>query len=173
MAEIKSTLDIIMEKTRHLVLSPEEKQQLDLEEQLRNISGYLQKYLDDVWRLGHLLEEIANLPDQYRHMITQELMKRLVTELRFDARGHKCLEALEELTDDEHRSKLTELRRLLERFDASHRELVSSQAEHLKTQLAALGISGSAVVARGGSSHEWETRRLEYENQLHEFQASW
>ena len=173
MAEIKSTLDIIMEKTRNLVLSPEEKQQLELDEHLRKIPGYLQKYLDDEWQLDRLLEEFASLPDQYRGMITQELTKRLVTEMNFDAKGRKCLQALEQLADDEHRSKLTELRRLIERFDAAHRELVSSQTEHLQTQLAALGISGSAVVARGGSNLEWETRRLEHESQLHELQASW
>jgi hypothetical protein len=88
MAEIKITLDIIMEKTRHLVLSPEEKQQLELDQHLRKIPGYLQKYLDDVWHLDHLLEEIASLPDQYRAMTAQELSRHLVTEISFDANPH-------------------------------------------------------------------------------------
>jgi hypothetical protein len=173
MAEIKSTLDIIMEKTRHLVLSPEEKQQLELDEHLRKIQGYPQKYLDDGWHLDHLLEEIASLPDQYRALTTQELTKRLVTEVSFDAKGHKCLQALEQLADDEHRSKVTALRRLIERYDASQRKLLSSQTKDLTTQLAALGISGNAVVARGENNFEWETRSLEHESQLHELQASW
>ena len=48
MGEIKSTLDIIMEKTRHLVLSPEERRQFERDEELRKVPGYVQKLLDDV-----------------------------------------------------------------------------------------------------------------------------
>jgi hypothetical protein len=173
MAEIKSTLDIIMEKTKHLVLSSEEKLQLERNEHLRKVPGYIQRYLDGVWSLDDLLEAIAMLSDEHRHPIKEELIRRLVMEVSFQARGRKCLQALQNLAADEHRGKVAELCQLLDRFDASYHELVALQAEQLKTQLAALGISGSAVLGRGEMNHAWETKSQEYESQLRGLQASW
>ncbi len=173
MAEIKSTLDIIMERTKDLVLSPEEKQQLDIAEQLRKIPGFLQKYLDGSWTLRDLREEIEALPDEHRQAITQRLLERLVMELGFDAKGRKCAQALVELTPQERRDNLTTLWQLLDRYDASHRELVDARAEQLQAQLADLGISGSAVLARGEKSTEWEAKRQEFDRQLDALKASW
>jgi len=173
MAEIKSTLDIIMEKTRHLVLSSEEKLQLERDEYLRKVPGYIQKYLDAVWSLDDLLEAIATLSDEHRHPIKQELIMRLVMEVSFDARGRKCLQALQNLATGEHQGRVAELYQLLDRFDASHHELVALQAEQLKAQLADLGISGNAVLGRGEKNYEWETKSQEYESQLRGLQASW
>ena len=48
MAEIKSTLDLVMEKTRNLTLSADEKAAQQHKEAENRIRGLLQKYLDGV-----------------------------------------------------------------------------------------------------------------------------
>jgi hypothetical protein len=46
MAEIKSTLDIVLEKTKHLALSAEEKVEMKVQEGLKKVPGYVERLLD-------------------------------------------------------------------------------------------------------------------------------
>ena len=46
MAEIKSTMDLIMERTKGLTLSPKEKEEIHREEWLKKAKGWIQKFLD-------------------------------------------------------------------------------------------------------------------------------
>ena len=57
MGEIKSTLDIIMEKTKNLTLTPEEKEVLRREDWLKKTRGRIQKFLDGAIDLKRLKEE--------------------------------------------------------------------------------------------------------------------
>ena len=45
MGEIKSTLDLVMEKTRNLTLSSEEKAEQKYDEIYKQVKGFLLKYL--------------------------------------------------------------------------------------------------------------------------------
>jgi len=58
MGEIKSTLDLVMEKTRHLTLSAEEKIDREKEEAKKGLNGFLQKYKDNVINLEELTKEL-------------------------------------------------------------------------------------------------------------------
>jgi len=65
MGEIKSTLDLVMEKTKHLSQSSEEKQaqrRKDIENRLR---GMLQKYQDKVISLEHLQRDYEGLKAEF------------------------------------------------------------------------------------------------------------
>jgi hypothetical protein len=173
MAEIKSTLDIIMEKTRHLVLSPEERRQVERDEELRKVPGYVQKLLDNVWELDDLQRAVANLPEGYSPEVQQELVRCLVKELDFQGRGRRCLEALERLADSEGQRKLRECQELMGRFDEAHQKMVTADTERSLARLAALGISGSAVLVRGEKDHQWEDLRRDYGCRLQALKSTW
>lgn len=55
MGEIKSTLDLVMDKTRHLTLSDEEKQEQKEKEFKKNLKGPAQKFQDIKDRFDKLL----------------------------------------------------------------------------------------------------------------------
>ncbi len=55
MGEIKSTLDLVMDKTRHLTLSDEEKQEQKEKEFKKNLKGPTQKFQDIKDRFDKLL----------------------------------------------------------------------------------------------------------------------
>ena len=61
MAEIKSTLDLVMEKTRNLTFSAEEKRAARLEEAQKIFNGLLQKHLDQELTLEALQEGLADV----------------------------------------------------------------------------------------------------------------
>ena len=61
MGEIKSTLDIVMEKTKHLSLSKEEKATRKTEEIQKTIKGMIQKFKDQLLREDRFGKELEAL----------------------------------------------------------------------------------------------------------------
>ena len=67
MGEIKSTLDLVLEKTRHLSQSSGEKQAQTQKDTDNRINGMLQKYLDEQWR-----REAQALNSAFEQKLNQE-----------------------------------------------------------------------------------------------------
>jgi hypothetical protein len=65
MGEIKSTLDLVMERTRHLSLSKEEKQRQRKSDFEKRLQGLLQQYADHALRLDALLDRIDGLQAEF------------------------------------------------------------------------------------------------------------
>ncbi len=60
MAEIKSTLELIMEKTKNLTFSDEEKKALREKEVQGKVRGFITKFMDGVMNLDTLGQGIAS-----------------------------------------------------------------------------------------------------------------
>jgi hypothetical protein len=65
MGEIKSTLELVMERTRHLSLSPEEKDRQRRADFEKRLQGLLQSYADGAVAVEALLERMAALQAEY------------------------------------------------------------------------------------------------------------
>ena len=61
MAEIKSTLDLVMERTKHLTMSTEEKTGQRRMEFEKKLNGLLQQYADNSLSVDELIEKVAGL----------------------------------------------------------------------------------------------------------------
>lgn len=79
MGEIKSTLDLIMEKTKNLTMSSEEKEEIQRQEWLKKARGWIQKFLD-----GQLEGEKLRIvfsdrtkPSSWEKMLKRELIAGL------------------------------------------------------------------------------------------------
>ena len=79
MAEIKSTLDLIMEKTAGLVLSDEEKEKSRAEEREKKALGVALRLLEGTLRLKDAETEISNLgggnKEEFRRLAGRELVR--------------------------------------------------------------------------------------------------
>jgi hypothetical protein len=173
MAEIKSTLDLIMEKTKHLTLSEKEKRELAREEQARKVPGYVRKVLDGLLSPHGLLQELDAVPESLRDDIRRELIRCFLEEFDLTDRGQESLQALQELSGSPSPAWLDQLRNLLVEFTASRKELLTAEAERMRGELAAMGIAGSAVVARGDTSLQWRAREQESSRELNEIRTAW
>ena len=69
MGEIKSTLDLVMEKTRHLTLSQEEKDSQKKVEVHKRLKGLVQKYRDNLLKKDGLGKELEILNKTYNRLI--------------------------------------------------------------------------------------------------------
>ena len=85
MAEIKSTLDLVMERTKHLTMSTEERagqQKKDFEKKLK---GLLQQYADNILSIDELLEKITVLSKDRqiddRKLVVSTVVQRIQPDL--------------------------------------------------------------------------------------------
>jgi hypothetical protein len=81
MAEIKSTLDLVMERTRHLTLSEEERREQALAEYKKSLGGIIQRFQDGLLTPNSFRGELRRLQESSQvtdiGLIFGEIGKRL------------------------------------------------------------------------------------------------
>jgi hypothetical protein len=158
MGEIRSTLDIIMEKTRDLSLSPEEKRKLRRQEWLGKARGWLQKYQDDlidVYEVKAALQKLGE-SEGADHLLKEEI----IAAIEPGGRNTKHWDLLENLWTSDLTGHKEMVLRLQEELDQARRERIRLALD----RLAERDISGTAVVPNLNRDPEWTAfRRLRIE----------
>ncbi|MCU0578320.1 MAG: hypothetical protein MUF69_02110 [Desulfobacterota bacterium] len=151
MGEIRSTLDIIMERTKNLSLSEEEKQKIKQQEWLGKARGWVQKYLDGLVDPEELQAAMATLGEakEAGSLLRRELIEAVDLE-GDNARRWEVLETLWGLSP-------APFLRIIEGFRTGLTEAGVRRAGVLRTRLAEKGISGTAVVPNLNRDPEWLT----------------
>lgn len=152
MAEIKSTLELVMERTRHLRQSEEEKQEQAAAEFRKGLSGLVQKFLDGALSTERFREDLRLLQKTLHMTDTATILDEIFK--RFDLEG-------------DHTSALTLLRegfgldpRGIEAVFDEYRQAVNrgvvERSFELSKELAEnQGVSGTAVVPNLAADREW------------------
>ncbi len=165
MGEIKSTLDLVMEKTKHLSLSDEEKQTQKKVEREKRVNGLLQKYQDQVISIEQLHTEYArlkqelNLPDD--SFLVHQTMNKI------DPTGDNRL--LLELLNQFCSSGIDRIDSILSEFQDELNSLSSYRMLELREELAGkYSISGSAVVPNLEADDAWQAEAGEIRSRFEE-----
>ena len=82
MGEIKSTLDIIMEKTKGLTMTDEEKGEFKKQQARGKVKGLVQKFLDGIMDLDRVKMETAALGEADPRMIHQLVAEEAIKGIR-------------------------------------------------------------------------------------------
>jgi len=127
MAEIKSTLDLIMERTKNLTMTKEEKASLHRKEAEGKAKGWIQRYKDGLIDLDHLKPEIE---------------KELPSDPELS--GILRSQVLDSITLNEDNSKLLIILRDILGIDTKDIELEIQSAKH---ELESLRAKRIAVIA--------------------------
>jgi hypothetical protein len=161
-AEIKSTLDIVLERTKNLIMTEEEKASLQRKELAGKITGWLGKYLDGLMDMEAIRKEMTSMEEKSRKN-SRHILKSLVLD-RLDPRedAEKILDLLEGILGESREPYLDAMGKLKNTMVAER----SQFAESLRRELSDRGIAGSAVTPNLARD---EKRRLFQENALAEF----
>ena len=154
MGEIKSTLDLVLEKTRNLTLSEEEKRDLAREELEKKIRGIANRYLENLLPANRLKEELESTesneskePDLPYKLFTKHLLARFDLDVDTSA----ILSALKEVIGFD----IAPLTALQEEYRADKEMARSSYAGDALSALKERGVSGPAVVPNLDGIPEW------------------
>jgi hypothetical protein len=152
MNEIKSTLDIIMEKAKAFEVTEEEKETFQREDLERLIRGFLQKYLDGILGLEKLKEEVIGLGEGYQHRATWAVLEICMEQIDPIGDNEAILDVLKEVGQVE----VGPLMELLQEFREAYNLQEARQEKEFRKRLKGRGISGSAVIVNIQGDPGWQ-----------------
>jgi hypothetical protein len=153
MAEIKSTLDIIMERTRGLTMTENEKKAFKERETVGKIKGLVQKCVDGAIDLSRFQKELTILKSEVRDEL---MVGRLL--------GEECLDRIELSKDTERlfeilgKATKVDVPALKEKMKAVEKQVNKEKVireSRLASDLRERGFSGSAVIPNISADPGW------------------
>jgi hypothetical protein len=173
MAEIKSTMDLIMERIKGLSMSDEEKRAIKEKDMKEKTRGYLQKYLNSRMDLEALEKKMEAFDDQNRREARRSLIKQCLDLIEPETDNARLLAVLEKLGGVDAQL----LHGFLSKF---HNELAGQKKEREEKSWAKLrgqGISGSAVVPNIKADPSWvqfqQERKEDFKKKLDFLCSAW
>lgn len=143
MAEIKSTLDLIMEKTRHLTLTKEEKEKQTYEEFRKKLNGLLKKFEEGIYTNVEFDSELKVLQKHYEITDKKIAVRAIADEINLDQDNTLLLTLLK----DTYGSDVNPFLSVFDHYQNSIHNIAQKRIQQIKKNLAREhSISGSAVV---------------------------
>ena len=161
MAEIKSTLDLVMEKTKHLKLTEEEKAEMQLQDLLKKLPFYLDRILNSGLVPEQLLAAINNLPQELTSRARREIAGRMSQALDFTEKSDPLIPVLEIVAEPGWSEILAEVKRCRAKYRQAREGAGQKVQARLLVGFAEAGIKGSAVVAKLDGNPVWEAEDRE------------
>lgn len=167
MGEIKSTLELVMERTKHMTLSDEEKKAQELKDYQNHCNGLIQKLLDSSLNLEQFerdFEKLKSPPDCDRTDVLSGLILERI-DLENDEGALFAVLRLVCLMEIKNLSKVIDDHR--ETVKAAMQKRTGKIRKKLKKKYA---VYGSSIVPNMDLDEEWagESRKIrsKFENRL-------
>jgi hypothetical protein len=169
MGEIKSTLDLVMEKTKHLSLTHEEREEQKRKEIENCIRGLIQKFQDQIISIEQLKSEYQSLQQKNDLSENIALIKEVFDRVALGEDNQALLELIKEFKAWD----LSGFVSILKDYQDAIQLAVHGRKEQLKQKLAKENlIAGSAVVPNLEVDEVWraESRKIraEFEAKLNQ-----
>ena len=152
MGEIKSTLDLVLEKTKHLTWSPEEKALQEREEAQKRIKGLIQNYQEHRIEKKDVAQALDAIKAVYPPAVKDVLVPLVLAGVDLGLDNAASFELLSEFGGLDTGS----LAAVCDDFKGTIRSMAQERLAAMKTLLADKhGISGSAVVPNVEADRQW------------------
>jgi hypothetical protein len=155
MGEIKSAIELAMERTNSLHLSREEKEKLKEEEVKSKAQGLCNRFLAGDFHSRELERELISYPPEQRAQVEKSLFHCLTEAIQMDQDNEGIFHGIEILSQASM-SLTQKVRGLLKDYQERRRKEYQKIEKILLGKWADLGISGSAVKVKVEGSPEWE-----------------
>ena len=152
MGEIKSTMDIIMEKVKAISVTDEEKEAFQKREVEGKVRGFLQKYLDGLMDIDAITERVVQFNEKQESIAKEALKKECLHRMDPEADNSPLLEVLEHVAGEGTQSLHKILSEFHRNLDKKKRGMEKDFLKRLKKE----GISGSAVIPNFEADPEWK-----------------
>ena len=151
MAEIRSTLDIIMEKAKEVDVTEADRIAFKKQELEGKIRGFLQKFQDQIIPEDRVVEELEAIGMQEEKMIREIFMDDCLSRVDPEADNARLLGLMKRATGLDVTPFYEVLKRCRDRMNQERDRCLSITIERLRKR----GISGSAVVPNLEADPSW------------------
>lgn len=151
MAEIKSTIDLVMEKTQDLSMTEDEKREIRKEKLRDKARALVQKYLDAKINIATFKKELNSEEQNVQEL--KDICKQFIFQhLQLEAENKDLLQLLEQGLELDIGPLRNILSSYQEEINIEKSQLIRRSKEALKEQ----GISGSALTPNLELYPEWK-----------------
>jgi len=162
-AEIKSTLDLVMEKTRNLTLSPEEKQAQKQIDVGNRIKGLVQKFEDGLLTGNQLKRNYDSFKKDADLSDDSLLVKEILARIDPGQDSQILLEALEECC----RFDTATIRVIINEYRVAYDRAAQKRSVQLQEDLAQNhSITGTAVLPNLDADEQWQQEAQDMRRQF-------
>jgi len=151
MAEIKSTMDIIMERAKNLTVTDEDKKEFAAKEAQNRIRGLFQKYLDGILSINQFKAEMTAFPEDQKQAAEKELLAECFGAMTVEGDNQSLFEVLERVIECDIRPIFG----VVDAFLAQQTTERNKKTLFLNQKLKARGVSGSAVIPNLMADETW------------------
>ncbi len=151
MGEIRSTMDIIMEKTKGLTMTEEEKEAFRKKETEGKVRGLLQRFLDGFIDAERLKDGIGSLGEKRYAVAREALIRECMGRMEPGADNTILLDALENAVGLD----IAPIQKIILDYNQDLEQQEMDRKQEMQKNLEGLGISGSAVIPNIYADQEW------------------
>ncbi|HTZ40709.1 MAG TPA: hypothetical protein VMB77_11140 [Syntrophales bacterium] len=156
MAEIKSTIDLIMERTKNLSASPQEREAFRRQERERHLRSLVQKLLDYSLSIDDVKDELEREKKSGRETEAMEHMKSaLAGQVDPELDNDRLLRLIHELVGTAEEKLRETVLFCRGEFGTWKNGVMQSRMKELEAK----GIAGSAVLPNPEADPRWKARR--------------
>ena len=158
MGEIKSTLELAMERTKKFAISAQEKEEMRQKEVLQKATSLFHRYRDGHLSLNEVLKQIERMEEKTATTVKESLLSQWIDALSLedDKRILKGIESLKQRSIHEVEEKF---HHLLSQYQAEKEKVNEKAGAQFTEALRREGIYGSAVEPKLEGSVSWEKEK--------------
>ena len=163
MGEIKSTLELAMERTKKFTLSDKDKEEIKQKEVLQKASSLFHRYRNGHLSLNEVRKEVEKMEGKAATEVKESLLSQWIDALSLNDDDEKTLKGIESLKQqgiDEIKEKF---HHLLSQYQEEKEKVKEKTRGQLSDSLKREGIYGSAVEPNLEKSDPWnkESEKLD------------
>ncbi|QTA85333.1 hypothetical protein [Desulfonema magnum] len=163
MGEIKSTLDLVMEKTKHLTLTEKEKTEQKYNEFRKSLKGLVQKFQDKLLNMERFNKELSILQKNYNISEKNSLLNEIFDRLDLDQDNTRLFELLNKICGLD----VMKLESVFDNYQDTIRLKSQKKKDEIKENLAKkYFISGGAVVPNVDADGTWLAELQDIRNEF-------
>ena len=156
MAEIKSTLELAMERTKRFAVSEKEKDEIKQKEVLQKATGLFHRYRDGHLSLNEVLKEVERMEIKTASTVKEYLLSQWIEALSLDDEGERILKGVESLKGRNIADVKQEFHHLISQYQGEKEKAKEKVGVQLVEALKKEGIWGSAVEPKLEGSELWK-----------------
>lgn len=154
MAEIKSSIEIAMEKTKGLILSREEMQKIKDEELRTKAQSLVHRFLEVDFHLREVEKELAKLEGNQKKILEQLIWQQLIEAIDLDRDNDLIFEGLASLRPGSS-PLIKQVKNLLTEYQEKKNSVFAETTAVILNNLEKKGISGSSIQPKVVESKEY------------------
>lgn len=156
MGEIKSTLELVMEKAKKIDISQEEKEGFKREEYLSKAKGMVNRYLNGNLNITGLMKELDSYDGKARKIITESVISELVDTVALSLDNERSLEMIGRILQADKFKPLSDsINALYRDFNDKQEKEKGKIEDEIRKSLRGMGIFGSAVQPIVSHDQRW------------------